>query len=630
MHVSEWFLFVALLAFGSFPVLLALRRFPPWTRWLTVVIAITVAVGAAAWTAKRIALAVNREKTAQVLPREGRPGGYVSSDKCQACHPSQYETWHRSFHRTMTQLATPATMDADFSGQSFELSGISYHLRKSGDEYSVEVKDPIGRTAQKKVGLLTGSHHMQVPWISEEHGNVQAVLPFAWLKDDQRWAPFHATFLRDPKIPPAQHVWNVSCIQCHATGGQPKVDSTTRTMATQVGELGIACEACHGPGEEHVRLNSDPVRRYGLHNRKQGDSAIVNPARLDHRASSQVCGQCHGIKWIRENFRQDGFSFRPGKDLAESAPIVQPTKLEQQPWLKEPLKQNPTFLADHYWPDGMVRVSGRDYNGLIESPCYKKGNLSCLSCHSMHQSEPNNQLSKGMESNEACYQCHGGFREKLAAHSHHSATSSGSLCYNCHMPYTTYGLLKAIRSHQISNPEIKTTLATGRPNACNLCHLDKTMAWSSSHLTEWYGQPTAALTSEQQTISAALLWALKGDAGQRALIAWSMSWPPARKASGESWLPPYLGQLLDDPYSAVRYIAARSLKQLPGFESLTYDFVAGKEERSRAKDQVLANWKNYEKTSGENILIRPDGTLRDDQIKKLLSERDDHSMDLQE
>src|SRR4051812_13614638 len=42
--------------------------------------------------------------------------GYASSQPCIACHPSQYAAWHRSYHRTMTQVATPETVVANFDG----------------------------------------------------------------------------------------------------------------------------------------------------------------------------------------------------------------------------------------------------------------------------------------------------------------------------------------------------------------------------------------------------------------------------------------------------------------------------------------------------------------------------------
>ena len=40
------------------------------------------------------------------------------------------------------------------------------------------------------------------------------------------------------------------------------------------------------------------------------------------------------------------------------------------------------------------------------------------------------QLAKRMDGNEACLQCHEKMRDKISAHTHHAADSSGSLCYN--------------------------------------------------------------------------------------------------------------------------------------------------------------------------------------------------------
>ena len=67
-----------------------------------------------------------------------------------------------------------------------------------------------------------------------------------------------------------------------------------------------------------------------------------------------------------------------------------------------------------------------------------------------------------MNTDEACDCCYSSYRDQIETDSHHPADSSGSLCYNCHMPHTTYTLLKGIRSHQISGPNISTTLSTGR------------------------------------------------------------------------------------------------------------------------------------------------------------------------
>jgi hypothetical protein len=87
------------------------------------------------------------------------------------------------------------------------------------------------------------------------------------------------------------------------------------------------------------------------------------------------------------------------------------------------------------------------------------------------------------------------------------------------MPHTVYGLLKTIRSHRISSPSARTTIQTGRPNACNLCHLDKTLQWAGDHLAQWYGQEKPKFTKDEKEMSAAVLHLVKGDAAQRAIQA---------------------------------------------------------------------------------------------------------------
>lgn len=610
-----------------------------------------------AWRQDRIQ---SRRRDLQVafersVPAVGRPGGYQSSDSCQSCHPAEFDSWHASYHRTMTQFAVPGAVQADFSKGPLQLDGQSYRFERRDEEYWVEMPDqkwlesPANRRAllsgsaspprvTARLGLITGSHHMQVFWISGEAGNLQRIFPFSWLIQDQRWVPVHETFLRDPKLGGYTHLWNANCIHCHATGGQPRPNSGTGTVATRVGELGIACEACHGPGESHIRANQNPLNRYLGQLANRPLQPLVNPAKLSKDRSAQVCGQCHGIKWIptaeKEHLQQHGFTYRPGDDLEKSSPIAHPARLDLQEWLREPLRQNPRFLEEHFWADGEVRVTGREFNGLLDSPCYERGSLTCLSCHASHQSDPDGQLAAGRRGNDACLQCHSKLRDQIEQHTHHPAASSGSQCYNCHMPHTTYGLLKAIRSHRISSPRVATTLASGRPNACNLCHLDKTLAWTGKHLVDWYQQPPVELPVEHTQIAASVVWTLKGDAGQRALIAWHYGWEPATAVSGMDWLPLYIGHMLDDPYSAVRYIAARSLRRIPAFAEFQYDFVAPPELRAAARAQVIRNWaeslKGRSASRGSEVLLDPQSSLDARRFLELSRQRDNRSMDLQE
>jgi hypothetical protein len=461
---------------------------------------------------------------------------------------------------------------------------------------------------------------------------MQFGFPFTFLFGQDRWVPRNDVFLIDPRTRFNPQVWNVNCINCHATAGQPRQDPQTKVISSRVGELGIACESCHGPAEDHVRINQNPTRRYALHRGDGPDATIFNPGRADHVKSSEACGQCHAIRKPAhpEQWNREGPETRPGEPLDQHYPLVEYDPVAAG----QPGRQSDrAILEGSFWRDGQVRVSGRDFHAMEGSACYKRGRLSCFSCHSMHHyQEAANQLGADMQGNQACRQCHSSIVSRPEQHTHHSGNSSGSLCYNCHMPHTTYGLMRAIRSHRIDSPRVKTSLETGRPNACNLCHLDRSLEWTSRHLGEWYGQPQLPLQEDQRSTSAALLWLLKGDAGQRALLAWHLGWEPARRVSGENWLAPYLAELLIDPYSTVRSIAHRSLGQLPGYGQFSYDYIASPEERAASRRAALEIWNGQAAPlpGGDRLLLQPDGRRQEQKVAALIRQRDDRSMELLE
>ena len=98
--------------------------------------------------------------------------GYVSSTTCQACHPAQYDTWAGSFHRTMTQVATPDTVRADFDSVTVsDVEGDPMHLDRRGDEFWAEFDDPGWEgppedrpRISRQIVMITGSHHQNIYW----------------------------------------------------------------------------------------------------------------------------------------------------------------------------------------------------------------------------------------------------------------------------------------------------------------------------------------------------------------------------------------------------------------------------------------------------------------------------------
>jgi len=202
------------------------------------------------------------------------------------------------------------------------------------------------------------------------------------------------------------------------------------------------------------------------------------------------------------------------------------------------------------------------------------------------------------------------------------------------MPRTTFGLLHAIRSHQVSSPTVKESVDYGRPNACNLCHLDQTLAWTANKLHAWYKQPLPELSRDDESIAAGVQWLVKGDAGQRALIAWGMGWPSAQQASGRDWLYPYLIYTLNDPYAAVRFDAWKSLQTLPGLSDFSFNYTADALSIREAAGRAYTKW--MRELRGPNPVFEPQtaldsrGAFQDDVMRRLEEARDNRRIFLAE
>ncbi|MCA9512327.1 MAG: hypothetical protein KC560_16580, partial [Myxococcales bacterium] len=409
--------------------------------------------------------------------------GYVTSDTCRSCHPGPYASWAASHHSMMTRAATPASVLGDFDGATAHGRGHDIALSREGDRFFARVPsidwDGTGTPSWEKreIVLVTGSHNLQIYWFETGRSRVLGRLPVAWEIFDRRWFPTADNFIAPPLPDDAPRAlgygeWNHGCIQCHVTDARPHWGGLDHT-STEASEFGIACESCHGPAERHVERMRDPSARYAEHLAPSDDPqhalAIALPPKLPFDRRSQVCGRCHSVWRFASNehysrFMTERLPFEPGQDLGEQGfAVIGSHRLD----------------PDSFWPDDEVKPSGREYNGLVASPCFAAGELSCFSCHQMHAPVAagddaalaawrDDQLKPGMRGNEACLQCHDAFRDDgaRAAHAHHPAGSSGAECQNCHMPYTNLGLRKAVRSHTITSPRAATDRATGRPNAC--------------------------------------------------------------------------------------------------------------------------------------------------------------------
>ena len=601
--------------------------------YASIAIAVAIATGAAIYVGLVIDAGnvTSLIRLRQALP-SSRVKGYVSSQACRTCHPAEYASWHSTYHRSMTQTPAPGNVLAEiegglFRGETSKVGSNEFVLHRRNNEYWVQMlpfwrrdwkglSAPHNKPIDLRIVLMTGSHRQQAYWVTDPLDDEHELYPtgIIWLRELGRHIPQKDVFL-STKLPSNPKMrWRKKCIFCHSTGFEWVTRTGSSRMRSppygepRVAEYGISCEACHGAGAQHVRKNRNPFRRFALHMRTNDDSTIVNPEGLGAVRSIQACAVCHmAISQFTSKF------YDPGRD--DLADIRRPPPVEVR-----------NSMPSRFWPDRMVRVGGREGPAVFDSPCFSKGgSFTCLSCHSMHKSAPDDQLKAGMRTNEACLQCHQDYRTKLSDHTHHRANSSGSRCYNCHMPYTSWNLIKATRSHQISNPDLAKDNAAGRPNACNLCHLDQTLSWTSNQLNQWYGHAPVQVTTEQKTVGAGPLWALKGDAIVRGLVTWSMGWQPAQQAAGTGWMAPYLAYLAADPYVVVRIAARRSLRSLRGFEAFDFDPIDIKTSIwQQNQRRIIHRWQQmtHEHVADPRLLLNSAGRLNKRRITAMLSRRD--------
>jgi predicted CXXCH cytochrome family protein len=538
-------------------------------------LALTCALAALASVMLLDARAIGRQ-LAQPLSLAG--SDYAGSKTCRSCHPGNYASWHRTFHRTMTQEATETSVLGDFAHGSLDYLGVHARMRRDAQgRFVIDWSRHGGLERWSAIVERTVGSRRYQQYLARD-ADVYYRLPIAWNIEEQRFMHMNAAFLTPdpvPALPGAaveradydRHVtrWNDNCVYCHNVAPNPGLDRDTGRFATQVAELGIACEACHGPAAQHIAKNRDPLRRLALHLGGDADPTIANPKRLRPERSAQICGHCHGQRITPdiERVHRDGDRFVPGEDLAHySRPLARDTSLDGEPGV----------FAARFWPDGTARLTAYEYQGLLQSACAREGQLTCTTCHAMHAGDPRGQLRPEQAGDAACTSCHTTFADERAsaAHSRHRAGSTGTRCVDCHMPRVVYGLVGAHRSHRIDSPKAARGLRGERPDACALCHVDQSRAWIDAALTTRFSTPDAAPPRVQQAPPEAPAEAtellLAGDPIERALAADALGRVEPTRAG--ALVPPRVGLLFDvlaeDSYPAVRAIAWRSLRALIG------------------------------------------------------------------
>jgi predicted CXXCH cytochrome family protein len=151
------------------------------------------------------------------------------------------------------------------------------------------------------------------------------------------------------------------------------------------------------------------------------------------------------------------------------------------------------FGARAFYKDGRFRETTFIGEAFMRSACFRRGQAQCASCHNPHPADPSdnrNSLKFRDNPDRMCLQCHQPqLGARIAEHTHHSPQSAGSRCAACHMPPIMNALVFRAASHQIDDiPRADLTARFGvqeSPNACLICHTDRTIEWIAPQLDHW-------------------------------------------------------------------------------------------------------------------------------------------------
>lgn len=500
-----------------------------------------------------------------VLPVElANASSYVGGEHCGTCHQKEYQMWQGSHHDRAMQPANDKTVLGNFDNASLTHFGVTSTFFKKDGRFMVRTEGADGKLHDYEIKYTFGFDPLQQYLIEITGGRLQA-LSLAWDarskgQGGQRW--FH--LFPDEKIAhddvlhwtqPSQN-WNSMCAECHSTHLVKNYDAATKSFSTQWSEVNVACEACHGPGLNHVSwANKKPGWEKQQANKGlvlllderrdiqwQIDSKTGNAARSKGRTSEkeiQMCARCHSRRSPISNNDMHG----------------------------EPLLDHylPRLLDEGmYFADGQINDEVYVYGSFIQSKMFHAG-VTCSDCHEPHS------MALRAPGNGVCLQCHQATKYDQAKHHFHKEGATGASCAECHMPPKTYMVVDPRHDHSMRIPRPDLSVKLGTPNACNNCHTDKDAKWADKHVKTWYGSnPAKGFQTYATALQAAREHRPGADNALAALIR-DTTVPNLARATALAELAQYLSPrtidvvplALSDHDPAVRAAATGALEQLP-------------------------------------------------------------------
>jgi len=312
---------------------------------------------------------------------------FVGSDACRKCHAKQYDTWKASYHAKMVRAkddailkgvvdkwasdgANPGPTKGNVDGKPYTLADVVFVVGSNWKQRFL-VKNPA-----------TGGHQ----FMDKQYNRMSGKWEGYGNKND----------------------WETNCGTCHSTGFRLTSYDPAKPQDVKwsMSEKNVGCEACHGPGAQHVKA--------------PGKKTIYSFAGKSVEERTMVCGYCH-IRGENDRFKtaqgnpsehlpapKVGDSYKAGDDwrkwYPEEAviPGVHPEDKIDAAYggdLKGMMIVDDAAKAQGFY-DGAKHH--QQYQEFLQSKHYQSGIAACDTCHSAHVAKDGTQKVAA----KSCAGCH--------------------------------------------------------------------------------------------------------------------------------------------------------------------------------------------------------------------------------
>lgn len=403
---------------------------------------------------------------------------YAGSVSCKSCHRAEFDAWRESHHARAEAPLDPETDRNAFGAKVAGGAMTGFEVGRDASGGFVDVIDENGDPARLRPMRWSGVAPLRQLLVERSGGRVQA-LDVAYDPTAKEWFGIFGDEGRTPgdwgHWTGRGMNWNNNCGPCHNTHFQKKYRPGDDAYESTYEELGIGCEACHGPRKEHAEAYASGAPERARVTRNPTSGSWVD-----------LCGSCHAR---RSDLTGE---FRPGEHFADHFALEIPD------------------LGETFFADGQVHEEAYELTSFLGSRMHVAG-VTCNDCHEPHSGK------RRLPGNALCQQCHesgerGAPRIEPALHTFHAPESPGSQCVACHMPVTSYMQRHGRRDHGFTIPDPLLTEQHDVPNACSRCHDDKSVRWVRLAAERLYGERLERSTRRR---ARALAGARRGDPDAR-------------------------------------------------------------------------------------------------------------------